>query len=218
MSRLRVRYQTVEFAEFDIHLRTLRDRQQFQPQSARAAEALGVSPASWALFGVVWDSGRALAARLSDLEVDGLRILEVGCGIALPSHVLNERGADITATDYNPDAGAFLDRNTALNERPRIPFVLADWADLSSDMGRFDLIVASDVLYEPDQVINLSRFVERHAAPAAVMLLVDPGRGFLNRFTRKMADLGFSNTRESVPLGDDGKTAALVEYFRSGPA
>ncbi|MDE8603082.1 hypothetical protein M3I01_009105 [Marinomonas sp. RSW2] len=47
-------------------------------------------------------------------EVKGLKILEVGCGIELASLVLNHRLADITATDYHPEAGNFLNENTLL--------------------------------------------------------------------------------------------------------
>ena len=36
------------------------------------------------------------------------RILEVGCGIGLSSLILNRLNADITATDYHPEAEKFL--------------------------------------------------------------------------------------------------------------
>ena len=54
MDNLRLRYQTVEFGDIDIHLCTLRDRQEFYDQDGRA-EKLGISPAAWPIFGV---SGR----------------------------------------------------------------------------------------------------------------------------------------------------------------
>ena len=42
------------------------------------------------------------------------RILEVGCGLGLASLVLNERSADISATDYHPEVETFLKINTEL--------------------------------------------------------------------------------------------------------
>ncbi|MGD8802761.1 MAG: histidine kinase, partial [Gammaproteobacteria bacterium] len=56
MFSLRYRYQTIELNGIDIHLRTLRDRQQYNDIDG-IAEKLGISPASWPLFGVVWPSG-----------------------------------------------------------------------------------------------------------------------------------------------------------------
>lgn len=49
MPSLRFRYQTIEFGdrgELDIHLRTLRDKQQFSDRH-QVAEKLGISSASW---------------------------------------------------------------------------------------------------------------------------------------------------------------------------
>lgn len=60
MPSLRFRYQTIEFGgagNMDIHVRTLRDKQQFSDIN-QLAENLGISSASWPIFGVVWDSSR----------------------------------------------------------------------------------------------------------------------------------------------------------------
>jgi tRNA1(Val) A37 N6-methylase TrmN6 len=110
----RVSYQTLEFNDLDIHLRTLKDRNQFSDPLGEA-ESMGISSAQWSLFGVVWDSSLVLAHEMAAYAIEGKRILEVGCGIALSSHVLNARHADITATDYHPEAGSFLADNVRLN-------------------------------------------------------------------------------------------------------
>ena len=71
---------------------------------------------------VAVDPDASLAAEAARLEIGGRRILEVGCGLALPSLVLAGRGADITATDYHPLAGEFLERNARENGVPAISF------------------------------------------------------------------------------------------------
>jgi predicted nicotinamide N-methyase len=108
----RVRYQTLEFEDVDIHVRALRDNQEYSDDDGEA-EKLGISSAQWSLFGVLWASGEALARHLFDYNIEGLRILEVGCGLGLASLVLNHRHADITATDYHPEAGASCWRTPA---------------------------------------------------------------------------------------------------------
>lgn len=194
MTRLRVRYQTLEFGATDIHIRTLRDNQEFSDDEG-VAENLGISSASWPLFGVVWGSGELLAHLMVDYQIEGKRILEVGCGIALGSLVLNHRHANITATDYHPEAGNFLLENTKLNQDKAIPFVRTGWADAVSELGKFDLIIGSDLLYEAEHVELLARFIHQHAAEHCEILLIDPLRGNHARFSKKMVALGYSHTQ-----------------------
>ena len=192
---MRYRYQTIEFDEIDIHLRTLRDTNEFADRDGEA-EALGISPANWPLFGVVWSSSIVLAGLMADVDIDGRRILEVGCGIGLASIVLNHRGADITAMDRHPQAQSFMEHNTALNNAPSIPFQQSDWRSDSADLGQFDLIIGSDLLYERDHAAQLSRFADEHAVSTGKVILIDPGRGHAGRFTRDMSTRGFQHRHE----------------------
>ena len=194
MSCLRVRYQTYEFGDTDIHLRTLRDKQQYSDIDDVAAN-LGISSASWPLFGVVWASSEVLAHLLFEYQVDGKRILEVGCGIGLSSLILNQRLADITATDHHPEAEQFLQHNALLNDGREIPFVRTGWGDDISELGLFDLVVGSDLLYEGDHVELLAGFIDQHAQPHCEVILVDPGRSYHARFSKKMISLGYSHSQ-----------------------
>ena len=203
MASIRLRYQTIEFGDVDIHGRSLRDTQQF-PGADGDTITDGVPSSNWPLFGVVWESSRRLARLMVDYEINGKRILEVGCGIGLASLVLNQRSADITATDYNPEAERFLAANVALNGGPPIPFVCADWADECGELGTFDLIVGSDLLYERGHAESLSAFVNRHANPHCEVVVVDPGRGQLARFGKHMVSYGYEDVLIPQEVADDG--------------
>ncbi|MGO1246165.1 MAG: class I SAM-dependent methyltransferase [Oceanisphaera sp.] len=192
-SPLRVRYQTIEIGNTDIHLCTLRDNQQFSDPNG-IAEKLGICDTSWPLFGVLWPSSKVLANHMLDYDIAEKRILEVGCGIGLASILLNQRGADITATDYHPTVESFLDRNTQLNNNKDIAFERVDWADNRSKLGLFDLIIGSDLLYEDQHIIMLADFIQRHANPECEVILVDPGRGRKNKISQKMIEFGFTST------------------------
>lgn len=194
MPNIRVRYQTIEFGKTDIHVRTLRDKQQYSDVDGIALKK-GISSAMWPLFGVIWDSGKVLAHLMYNYEVKGLRILEVGCGIALASLVLNHRFMDITATDYHPDAESFLRKNVQLNNGREIPFFCTGWGDKDSGIGSFDLVIGSDLLYERSHVELLACFIEQHAKKSCDVILVDPGRGHHAPFSKKMLSLGYLHSQ-----------------------
>nr|MDU9043143.1 methyltransferase domain-containing protein [Candidatus Electrothrix aestuarii] len=190
---LRIRYQTIEIGNIDIHLCTLRDRQQFSDPDGVAHE-LGISSASWPIFGVVWPSSIVLAHYMLDFKTKGRRILEIGCGMALSSLLLNEQLVDITATDYHPEVEYFLMRNTLLNNGKNIAFERVDWADDRSELGFFDVIIGSDLLYEDQHVSLLAHFIQNHAKPACDVIIVDPGRGRKSKLSFQMSDYGFTST------------------------
>lgn len=194
MADLRFKYQTIVFGDDDIHVRTLKDKQQFSDDD-HVAENLGISSAVWPLFGVIWPSGELLAHLMHSFQVEGKKILEIGCGIGLASLVLNQRHADITATDYHPEAGGFLKVNTLLNEGDRIPFIRAGWEDEYCSLGQFDLIIGSDLLYEREHTEKLSLFIDRHAETHCEVILIDPGRGQHNRFAKAMEGNGYTHNK-----------------------
>ncbi len=152
-----------------------------------------------------------------DYRIAGRSVLEVGCGIGLGSLVLNARQVDITATDQNPEAGEFLAENTRLNDAEDIPFIRAGWVEGSGELPRFDLLIGSDLLYEPDHAVDLSAFIDRHARRIAEVILVDPGRGGVNQFTRQMEEFGFRSDPfepSSLPVLDPVFRGKYLRYFR----
>lgn len=197
MPPLRIRYQTIEIEGIDIHVRTLRDNQQYSDPDGIASR-LGISSANWSLFGIVWASSEVLAHIMFDYEIEGIRILEVGCGIGLASLVLNHRLADITSTDYHPEAEAFLQENTKLNNGPEIPFIRAAWDDTNTSLGTFNLIIGSDLLYERNHAADLSKFIDQHSKTHCDVIIVDPGRGQSARFSKKMTDFGYALSKTQI--------------------
>ena len=182
-------------------IRTLRDRQQFSDPDG-CAERVGISSASWPLFGVVWPTGLALANEMTRFPITGKHILEVGCGIGLPSLVLQQRGADITACDYHPLAEEFLRQNTDLNGLAPIPFFNAPWRNPVVELGRFDLIIGSDLLYERNHPTLLAGFLAAHAKPTCQILLADPGRHRCGEISAKLTSQGYGCTETTLALSE----------------
>src|SRR5690606_2380725 len=102
------------------------------------------------LFGQLWPAGRLLAQAMHRFDIRGKRILELGCGIGLASLELQRRGANVVASDVHPLAEVFLAYNAALNGLPALHYRQLHWGKPLPALGRFDAIIASDVLYERD--------------------------------------------------------------------
>jgi len=217
----------------DLVIRSLLDRQQFADPLG-TADRLGISSATWPLFGLLWPSGAQLAARLAARPVlAGERILEIGCGLGLASLVSHRRGADVTASDNHPLAGPFMVENIRLNALVPIKYRHGHWSasatqrqsasdcGLHALCGRFDLIVGSDLLYERDEGGALAGFIGRHASPGALVWIVDPDRGNRVGFNRRMAAQGFAMHEERLDRpaapGRQAYKGRLLSYHRQAP-
>lgn len=172
-------------------LRVLTDHQQYADPDGDA-ERLGISCAQWPLFGQLWPAGRALAELMREIPISGLRVLELGCGIGLASLVLQGRGARVLATDLHPLAETFLAYNAALNGLDAVDFRRLDWRGALPALGCFDLIIASDVLYERGQAEAVAAVIAHYAADQAKVVVTDAGRGYAARLEKTLAAHGFS--------------------------
>ena len=199
-------------------LRVLSDHQQFSDPDGHG-ERVGISSAQWSLFGQLWPAGRLLAQAMLDIEVQDKRILEIGCGIGLASLVLQRRGADVVASDVHPLADAFLAYNAALNALPAVHFRQMDWSQPLATLGEFDMIVASDVLYERGHATLLANVVDRHARARAEVVVTDPGRGNSAPFTRLLAEQGFDLKQVRCAMDDSDAGLGrgnILHYTRVG--
>jgi predicted nicotinamide N-methyase len=153
-------------------------------QPREAAELPDDGPVEWApvapYWAVLWRSGVALARELDGLELGGRRVIELGCGLGLPSIAAARAGARVLATDIDPEALELLEHN-AFENRVRIETAVADWAapDEIVERGPFDLALVADVLYERQSVAALLSLLPRLAAEAWI---ADPGRPAASAF------------------------------------
>lgn len=211
-----VKTETIALPGGDLEIRSLLDRRQFSDPEGEALQA-GISSAAWPLFGLVWPSGLILAAAMQTHVIAGLRILEVGCGLGLASLVVHRRCGDITASDSHPLASTFLAHNLGLNLLLPLKYETGNWARENPGLGKFDLIIGSDLLYDRDQPAVLSAFIDRHSSDAVEVLIVDPDRGNRSNFNRHMLQRGFAHeeTRMSMlPCNGGPYKGRLLSYQR----
>jgi len=65
----------------------------------------------------------------------------------------------------------------------------------NKNLGQFDLIIGSDLLYEDEHAVLLAEFIERHANKKCTVIIVDPGRKRHGEFSNKMASYGYTHTK-----------------------
>jgi len=147
-----------------------------QPQEA--AELPDAGAVEWAplapYWAVLWRSGVALARELDGVVLRGRRVVELGCGLAVPSIAAARAGAAVLATDACRKALELVVRNARANA-VQLETAVIDWAEPDELIrrGPFDLVLAADVLYERAGVAPLLSLLPGLAPEA---WLADPGR------------------------------------------
>jgi predicted nicotinamide N-methyase len=162
-------------------------------QPEEVAELPDSGAVEWAplapYWAVLWRSGVALARELDGAPLDGLRVVELGCGLAAPSITAARAGASVLATDSCPEALELVTRNAEANG-VHVETAAVDWAEPDELIRRapFDLVLAADVLYERASVALLLTLLPQLAPQA---WLADPGRpaaeAFLDEARRRWA-------------------------------
>ena len=168
----------------DLSVRLLRP---CEPEAlfAVAAAARGDAP-YWA---ELWPCARSLAAHLATLDLTGVRVIELGCGLALPSLVAALRGADVVASDVSADA---LERVAESGRRT---------------LGRPLETLCADLLYDCTLAGALGELIPQ-IAPAA--LFAYAWRGSAIPLTEPLAAQGF----RIAQWRPDGTGPRLLEAVR----
>ena len=168
---------TIELPSGDLRL--------LQPQEA--AELPDSGPVEWApiapYWSVLWRSGVALARELDGEALRGRRVVELGCGLGVPSIAAARMGAEVLATDTCAEALTLLERNARAND-VQLETAAVDWARPAELVRRapFHLVLAADVLYERGAAARLLALLPRLAPEAWV---ADPGRPVAGAFLER---------------------------------
>jgi predicted nicotinamide N-methyase len=113
-------------------------------------------------------------------------VVELGCGLALPSIAAALAGGRVLSTDWSAEAVALATENARRNGT-ELEADVVSWYEPEElvQRGPWDLVLAADVLYEARNVPVLEELLPRLVGTRGEIWLADPGRpageGFLVR-------------------------------------
>ena len=164
----------------------------------------------------VWPSSIILAGKLLELDGAGRSALELGCGVGLSTLAAMTAEFDVLSTDYYQDAidvtRANVFRNLGLSAQTR----LVDWRHVPKDIGTFDLVFASDVLYEKEYALLLPIILCRILGSEGRALIADPGRVAAPMFIEACEAHGLVIREKETRPFEAGEIKQRIDLYQIG--
>ena len=179
---------------------------------------------------VVWNAGALLAehmaTRLGPSFFAGKRVLELGCGTGLPGIVAARLGASkLVLTDGTKEVIARAELNAAANLKGMpvaVSSMQLNWGEVTGkELGTFDVLLASDVLYQAAGWRPFAQTAGELLAPNGVVLVAEAGhqtspaddtlRGF--RVVAEGCGLACEDPETLAQQGESGYNAQLMRVW-----
>lgn len=160
----------------------------------------------------LWPSAIVLAEWFGGEAGNGRTMLELGCGLGLVTIAAMRAGFDVLAADYYEDSLRFTEANAhrAIGRQPRTRMV--DWRSMPDDLGKFDYVVACDVLYEKPNAEWIAEAYTRTLASGGTAIMADPGRIAIEEFLDACAAREFrrlETVERKIAVGEKEQTIRI---------
>lgn len=153
----------------------------------------------------LWPAARVLASIVAARVRQGseTRVIELGCGLGLPSLVALKLGARAVASDWKREPLHFVRASAELNGC-RLPALQMDWARPAL-RGRFDLCLGADVAYdaaaEPSLVAALRALLRRGGSA----WLADSVNTYRTTLLERLRQEGFEVAVSEIRTSEEGR-------------
>ncbi len=165
-----------------------------------------------------WPAARGLAAYfLQGPLLAGKTVLELGAGVGLPGVICGLQEATVTFSDFQPRALCLCEANARLHRLARYRLLLADWRSYSCS-ERFDIVLASDIAYEPRLLPFLKAVLLGAVRAGGSIYISHPGRPVTLSFIQELHAAGtFSEESCIIPVtvpGDPVRSSYKIIIHR----
>lgn len=163
------------------------------------------------LWAKIWEASVLLASYLSRLPPNPQKtMLELGSGLGMAGIAAAKAGHHISMSERNPDALNFARANALINGLPSLPVERMDWQAPQLE-NRFDYIVGSEIVYQPEAIDCLEALFERYLNPDGTIILVEAVRATGVAFWERMRHRYDVKARRQT-LRSDKETQHLVLF------
>jgi predicted nicotinamide N-methyase len=164
----------------------------------------------------LWSSSFVLARYcLEHRDLRRKRVLDLGCGLGLAGIAAAKAGASVVMVDYERDALRFARLNAGKNLAPEtgsssILFREIDWR-IPGEIGRFDVILAGDVVYERRNFLPLLNLLYHALKVDGLAVFAEPDRAIGREFFSLAVDKGFEVAASAQLLEEPGgRTSTII--------
>lgn len=136
----------------------------------------------------LWSSAIALAAEIAARNTEDWTdksVLEIGCGLGLPSIVAGFKKAKVSMTDYVPAAVDFAKANWQKNHQQPVDAFVLDW-NCPPIKLQADIVLAADVAYNEQLITSLLPALAQLCKPDGIVLLTEPNRNIAKPFLEQL--------------------------------
>ena len=183
----------------------------FDHPAVRAAYAADGHLPYWA---ELWPAARMLAkAVLAEPWGRPRDALEVACGLGLAGVAALSRGVRVTFTDIDALAVEYAAGNARLNGYREFGTGLLDVRQPPPGL-RADVLLGSDLLYEPRLVDPVVELLAAVLAPGGVALIADPDRLSARPFGHRCREVGLAVTATFARAGSPGGDRVKGRVYR----
>jgi 2-polyprenyl-3-methyl-5-hydroxy-6-metoxy-1,4-benzoquinol methylase len=166
-------------------------------------------------YGQLWPAARVLGETIAKLpDLTDKRVLDVGCGAGLLGIVAAKRGARVTFADVMEESLELARNNARRNgvKGQTWRFDLATPGAPASDDERFDVIVSSDVLYEPWMAEAIANAIHTWLRVDGVAIVTDPMRPSGDRMKKVARAAGLHVDEFEDLIEDEGKIHVVRQF------
>lgn len=171
-------------------------------------------------WAAIWPSSIVVANEIAGGTVPAARgakrTIELGCGVGVVTTAAMKAGLDVLATDYYDPALEFTRANTCRNIGREAATRMVNWRELPADLGRFDLILASDVLYEREYAGLLPRVFDKLLQFDGHAVIADPGRVSTPAFLYACKGAGLKVVEKKSLPWEEGSIKQKIDIYTIG--
>ena len=163
------------------------------------------------LWAKIWEASWILADHMAGTRPDpNKRILEIGGGIGLVSISAAAFGHRVTMTESDDHAIQFAKANALVNGINDLKINKLDWKSPRLNV-RFDMIIASEVVYKESDFKPLENLFKTYLAPKGEILLASGMRNTPMAFFNHMSQTyHISAQKKTLRSKDDDKITVVI--------